>query len=163
MDDQTVSFITRYSIDKTRHSNALLRDVKRSPFLIFNKRSKNDEILPTIDEVIVCQDYPTNDVDGSNLGGNMATICKIVKRFNGIDKIPKIFKMSLKGKGFLETLRRNSRSTKSAGDNLNDPLYLTLDRNLRSESLEAIETTSSSRRKEHPLKFLRKICICINL
>lgn len=163
LDDQTVSFVTRYSIDETKHSNVLLRDFKRSPFLIFNKGSKKEEILPAIDEVIVCQDFPTNDVAGSNSGGNMATICKIVKRLNGIDKVSKIFGMSLKGKGLLETLRRNSRSTKSTGDNLNDPLYLTLDRNLRSESLDEIETTSSSRRKERPLKFLRKICICINL
>lgn len=158
LDDKTIKFIGRYSNDKTRYST--VRKVKRSPF-ITDKGPKTDEIFSSINKVIICKDFSTNEDDNSNSGSSMATIYKIIKKFNGIDKVSKIFKMSLKEKGFSDTLRRNNRSTK-AEDNLNNPLYLTLDKNLRSKSLEAIKTKSSPRKK-HPLKFLRKICICINL
>ncbi|KAL2718840.1 serine/threonine-protein kinase -like isoform X2 [Vespula squamosa] len=158
LDDKTISFIGHYSNDKTRYST--LRKVERSPFII-NKGPKTEEIFSSINKVSICKDFITNEVGCSSAGDNMATICKIIKKFNGIDKVSKIFKMSFKEKGFSDTLRRNNRSTKKE-DNLNNPLYLTLDKNLRSESLEAIQTRSS-RRKKHPLKFLRRLCICINI
>ncbi|XP_043504489.1 uncharacterized protein LOC122525640 [Polistes fuscatus] len=158
LDNQSISSsIGCYSNDKPRYF--VLRKVEKSPF-IANEKQETDEILSSIKEVIICTNIAANNVRlDSNLNSNMAAICKIIKKFDGIDKVSKIFKMSWKKTDFSDTLRHGNRLIEIQ-DNMNDPPCLILNRN--SKPFETINT-KSLRGKKYSFKFLRKICFCMNL
>ncbi|KAI4502869.1 hypothetical protein M0802_001913 [Mischocyttarus mexicanus] len=163
LDDHSISSIGCYSNDKTRYFT-LRKMEKLSEKFITNEGQETDDILSSIKEIIICTNTPTNHFKlDRNFSNNVAGVYNIIKKFNGIDKVSKILKMSLKENKLSEILRHSANRSIEMQDNSNNnnPLCLNFNRNSRFKSLETIDKKSSSKKK-YSLKFFRKICFCMN-